>query len=194
MNQFQPKRVHCAHKGQIAASPDQVFRLACPTAEYEWIDGWQCNLIYSESGGNEEGCIFTEDMSAPFLLGQDTLTTTWVTTLYDPEERQIHFCLVTDRTIALYKFRIGDERDGKTSVALDYTLTALNEAGNRAIGPDTEAKLQAMVTMLVGALKHYCETGEMLKAGDAEGLHRSIAGLVPGRVAHHLRALGVRSG
>ena len=43
----------------LSGSPEQVFPLLCPTREYDWIETWQCELIYSDSGFAEPGCIFT---------------------------------------------------------------------------------------------------------------------------------------
>lgn len=36
----------------------EIFPLLCPTREYDWIEGWECDLLYSESGIAEQDCIF----------------------------------------------------------------------------------------------------------------------------------------
>ncbi len=42
----------------VPASPEAVFRQLCPTREHDWIDGWQSELIYTESGYGEDQCVF----------------------------------------------------------------------------------------------------------------------------------------
>jgi hypothetical protein len=165
MSNFEAKRVHCTHEERIQALVDQVFPLACPIEEYKWIDGWQCNITYSRSGRIEDDCIFTEDMIAPFLLGSDVGPTTWITTLYDPEGYCVHFVLITSATVAEYEIDMEDLGSGATSVKWDFTLTSLNGKGSKLIDENTQDKMLAMLTFAAQSLKHYCETGEMLKMG-----------------------------
>lgn len=165
MSNFEAKRVHCTHKERIEAPVDQVFPLACPIEEYKWIDGWQCNMICSESGKIEDDCIFTEDMIAPFLLGPDVGPTTWVTTLYDTEGFCVHFVLITSVTVAEYEIDMEDLGSGATSVKWDFTFTSLNGKGSELIDENTQDKMLAMLAFAGQSLKYYCETGEMLKMG-----------------------------
>ena len=44
--------IHCK------AIVEEVFPLLCPKREEEWIPGWECETIWSNSGYNEEGAIF----------------------------------------------------------------------------------------------------------------------------------------
>ena len=37
------------------APPDRVFPLLCPVREYDWIDGWECRMVYAETGVAELG-------------------------------------------------------------------------------------------------------------------------------------------
>ncbi len=43
------------HMMKIDACPEVVFPLLSPVREAEWIDGWSCEMIHSESGLAEEG-------------------------------------------------------------------------------------------------------------------------------------------
>ena len=42
----------------VPATPDRVFPLLCPVREYEWIPGWECDVLHSVSGVAEEDCVF----------------------------------------------------------------------------------------------------------------------------------------
>jgi hypothetical protein len=62
----------------VDAEGTAVFPLLCPVREYDWIDVWSCDVIYSESGIAELGCVFLTD-----LPGRGTET--WVVTRFEPE-------------------------------------------------------------------------------------------------------------
>ena len=159
---FSGKRVRSTVSETIQAPVDEVFPLACPVEEYKWIDGWQCNLVYSESGKVEKGCIFTESMSAP-LLGYTEGSTTWLTALYDRDRHQVHFILITPISVAQYEIHMEAASADTTRAKLDLTLTATTQQGNAFAEAAAKDATQAMLASLARMLKHYCESGEMLR-------------------------------
>lgn len=161
---FAAERIQIAQTGRIDAPVERVFPLACPYEEYKWIDGWDCDIIHSKSGRIEDGCIFTETRSVPLLHDSHDGVTTWYAVLHDPESFRLHFVLVTPISIIKYRIEMEDLGDATTSVNLDLTLTALNERGNAFIHRGGKERVSAMLAGLGRMLKHYCETGEMLKA------------------------------
>ena len=76
---FKSKRVSRSYCQTINAKPEIVFPLLCPVREAEWLDGWKYNLIYSETGFAEKGCIF----STPHKEEEDTI---WIITEHDKEK------------------------------------------------------------------------------------------------------------
>ena len=64
MSQGQSGRKTVHHVAKIGAPVEKVFPLLCPVREYEWIDGWSCRLVHSESGFAEKGAIFTTGFRA----------------------------------------------------------------------------------------------------------------------------------
>lgn len=164
MSNFKAKRIRITNDGRIGAPVSRVFPLACPYEEYKWIDGWDCEIIYSDSGKVENGCIFTEKRSAPLLHDSDGGATTWVAVLHDPKSYRLHFVLMTDISAIKYEIEMDDAGNDATTIKLDFTLTTLNERGNRFIENGGEEKVGAMLAGLGHMLKHYCETGRMLKA------------------------------
>ena len=163
MSDFKAKRIRIANEGQIRAPVSQVFPLACPHEEYKWIDGWDCDIIYSDSGKVENGCIFTEKRSVPLLHDSDGGVTTWIAVLHDPRTYRLHFVLMTDISAIKYAIEMEDAGDDVTTIKLDFTLTALNQRGNHFIESGGEEKVGMMLAGLGHMLKHYCETGRMLK-------------------------------
>jgi hypothetical protein len=158
------KRIYLSYREEIDAPPEKVFPLLCPVAEYGWIDNWDCALIFTKSGFNEEGCIFTEEMMGPVLFGAP-VKTTWVTDRYDPENHEIQFVIYA-RDSAVVRYSVALKGLGaKTTSELDFEFTGMS---NDVISMDEEeirARLLAIVTFISKSLKHYCETGEMLKGG-----------------------------
>ncbi len=163
MSDFQGKRVVCSHEEKIKAPAGDIFPLACPVEELKWIDGWQYEMVYSKSGGNETHCIFTEAFSGPVLFDAP-ITTTWFTTLYDPENTRVQFVLAAgDKALIKLDIDLKDAEDGAASCRWRFTFTTLNEEANRAVDETIEEKIMAILTFLGSSLKHYCETGEILK-------------------------------
>jgi hypothetical protein len=56
------------HEETIKATMEKLFPLACPVAEYKWIDGWDFEMVYSECGAMEKHCIFRERLTGAFLF------------------------------------------------------------------------------------------------------------------------------
>ena len=46
------------HTQTFNASPSVVFPLLCPTTEFDWMDGWHCEMVYSSSNYHEYNAIF----------------------------------------------------------------------------------------------------------------------------------------
>lgn len=56
---FQAQRAVRSCRQTIDAKPEVVFPLLCPVREAEWLDGWNCRMIYSVGGLVEEGAVFS---------------------------------------------------------------------------------------------------------------------------------------
>ena len=59
MDRFKARRGAHEYIQTNYAAPEKVFPLLCPVREADWIPGWQYELVYSESGVAELGCVFT---------------------------------------------------------------------------------------------------------------------------------------
>ena len=81
------KRVVQSYDFILAAAAEQIFPLLCPVREYDWIDGWSCDLIYSESGVAENNCIFKTASEAEGEM-------TWTVSRYEPD-RAIEFVIIS---------------------------------------------------------------------------------------------------
>ncbi len=157
------KRVVVAITREIKSSPDKIFPLACPVEELRWIPDWDYNLVYSVSGVNETNCIFTEEKSGP-LFFEKPLATTWVTAEHDPDKHRILFQIfLAKKAIIRFEFTFRTVGKELSSCTWHLTFTAIDEETNQKSEDEIQSKLELMANFLADALKHYCETGEILK-------------------------------
>ena len=109
---------------ELNAPPEAVFPLLCPVREYEWLEGWACEMIYSESGVAEANCIFETKFKGE--------SATWTVSRYEPPKR-IEFVVVTPQ-IQVCRLNISLEPCEKgTRLRWVRIFTGLSERGNEAI-------------------------------------------------------------
>ena len=53
-------------------------------------------------------------------------------------------------------------QENRTEVRFRWTVTTLNEEGNKIVGDHFDDRIEMILTVLGRALKHYCENGEKL--------------------------------
>ena len=124
-------------KKAFSAAPTAVFEQLCPTREYDWIDGWECDLVYTSTGYAEPGCIFTTPDTSAFGKGL------WLFTQYDPP-KTIGLAIISDDIAEQTMIEVVDNHDGTSTGRWTMTFTALNQEGNEVIDsmPDHDAGLE----------------------------------------------------
>lgn len=153
---FEAKRVVRTYTQHIIATPEKVFPLLCPVREMEWLDGWTYEMIYSESGIAEKGCVFKNKLAGD-------VDTIWVISSYDPP-RYIEFVRITpDAAVVQFDIKLRDNGDGTTDAEITYTFTGLTEAGNAYVESFANEKFIGFMSWWEKAMNHYIQTGEMLK-------------------------------
>lgn len=147
-------RVHFSHPQHIQAEPEAIFPLLCPVREFDWIPVWDCELVYTESGLAEEGCVFQTDGEG----GTDT----WVISRHEPLER-VSFVRVNLLRVIRYDIYLEPNGDGSTTLRWEQEITALNEEGDRHVAALTQEDFSATIGKVEGMLAHYLKTGEPLR-------------------------------
>lgn len=159
-NQFIRKQGHLKAAQTLKATPDKVFPLLCPTREYDWIETWKCELLFSQSGFAELDCIF-----ATHFPGDEREI--WVVDCYEPNEL-IQFIRISESRAIRYRITLTDNDNGTTTASWEQTITALTEAGNRYVEILSNVEFGQKIKGLENMLNHYLETGKMLKAQTIE--------------------------
>jgi hypothetical protein len=189
----QQRREIVEHETTINGDIDECFALGCPVAELLWIDGWKFDLVYSESGKNETGCVFLEPGSGRKMLGSPGANTYWYTTRFDVEQHRFDAIWLTrDLTIARWKVTMTDLGGGQTRVHWRLSYTGLGAEGNRLIGePGLDLRMKMGLSFLATALKHYVESGSIYRFTIWRKL-RLAASLVGASVSRYFRSSATR--
>lgn len=154
---FEARQVTQQYRQTIDASPEKVFPLLCPVREAEWLDGWRCTMLHSQSGLVEAGAVF----STPREGEPDTV---WVVTKYDPSKFRIEFTRFTHRSrICVLKIGVRPRDQSSSYVDIAYTYTGISPAGNQFIDALTEEGFRADMKHWEDAVNHFLKTGERLK-------------------------------
>ncbi|MDM8538296.1 hypothetical protein QUF70_16195 [Desulfobacterales bacterium HSG17] len=154
---FKPKRVTRTHVQKIEAPSSKVFPLLCPVREYDWIEIWKCNIIWSESGVAENNCIFTTDF--PDRGGLET----WTVSRYE-ENRAIEFVIISqDFKAAKLDIHLTDNGDNTTDARWTRTITGLSDDGNKYVENFSSEHFIHEMKLLEQMMNHYLKTGKMLK-------------------------------
>lgn len=151
-------RIIRSFKMHLTAAPAEVFRLLCPTREYDWIDTWKCRMVYSDSGYAESDCIFKTDFPA------DGPEDTWVVSRYEPP-LMIEFVRVNTLRAIRYTISLRETAGGETEAAWRQVITGLNEEGNSFVQDLDEAAFQKRMGEIEIMLNHYQGTGQMRRHG-----------------------------
>lgn len=153
-----PIRVKHTYTQTLAGSPSTVFPLLCPVRETEWVNGWEPNLVISESGVAELDCIF--------IMPDQPHESIWVVTQWEPTAYYIEFVKVTPGLlVGRIEIRLQAGAAGQTLAEVSYSYTALSEAGERFVESFTEAHYAAFMQAWEAELNHFLTTGQKRPGG-----------------------------
>jgi hypothetical protein len=154
MSVFRGTRITETYTMRIAAPPAKVFPLLCPEREKEWLDGWACEMIHSETGFAEPGCTFVTDLPPEGRAY-------WLMTRHEPPHTGEYVRFVPGLMFVVLTLRLA-ERDGGTALDIAYAHTGISAAGNAFIAREAGDNAARRFRWMENALNHYLATGEKL--------------------------------
>jgi hypothetical protein len=158
MQSFKGRRVARTYTWEIPSAPDKVFPLLCPVRETEWIPGWSCEMIYSESGVAEKGCIFKTSFPGD---GEEL----WVISRHEPDSGHFEAVrFIEGSKLVTVEVSLASADGRSTTLTWVQTATGLDNSGNEYLEAFPEQASQTHMDALGKLLAHYCETGKMLGA------------------------------
>ncbi len=149
---FKRKQVLAART--FSAPPDVVFKQFCPTREMDWIDGWTADLIWTETGYAETGCIFTTPESN--VLGSGL----WIITRFDMNEHFELFRIIDNHVVQQFQIDLADHGNGTCTGTWTLTFTALSQAGNAIVESIPDA--DPVFRRVLDGLEHFVTTGALM--------------------------------
>jgi hypothetical protein len=143
------KRTGFTRQKTLRATPEKIFKLLCPTTEYDWIPDWQCELLHSDSGYAELNAIF----KTKFFNIEET----WVCTRYEPN-RIMEYIRTSGNICAKLNITLTDNYDGTVTSTWTHTFSSLNNKGNSVLS-DIENYIQRCA-LCFDELEYYLENGQ----------------------------------
>lgn len=115
-----------SHRIVVEAPADQAFMFFTPAGEELWVDGWQPTYVHPTDGRTEAGMVF--------VTGQGDEFTVWTLVDFDRVNLRSRYqrCTPASRT-GLVEVQCAALDAERTEVRVQYTLTALNVAGQRSL-------------------------------------------------------------
>jgi hypothetical protein len=155
------RRITRRYAMTIEASAADAFVYMCPRREHEYLPDWKAEIVYSESGYAEAGCIFQTRRD------EDPEATTWVIHTHDPRNLEVHFVMVTPGSrvgrLSVVCAPIEGEAN-RCRATFTYEITPIAEHGDRFLNDVfTAENFEAMMQGEEKALNHFLAKGHMLK-------------------------------
>lgn len=143
------------HRRQFSSPPEKVFQQLCPTRELDWIDGWDCDLLYTTTGYVEPDCIFSTQETNSIGPGL------WIFTDYKPDERVQIVRIINNSIVESFSITLKDNGDGTCEGTWHMIFTGINEKGSEMVTamPEEFPELGAATA----GLEHFLNTGELLR-------------------------------
>lgn len=136
--------------------PNDIFPLLCPVREYDWIQPWQCEMVYTDSGKAELDCVFKTNFP------EDGPEDTWVISRYEPPE-YIEFVRINPIRSIRYAIELTQQDDKNTQAIWKQVITGLNPEGDIFVTGFTDEAYCEEMSMLQKMINHFLRTGEILK-------------------------------
>jgi hypothetical protein len=144
----------------LNASPRHVFPLLCPQREYDWIEPWQCRMIFSETGVAEDNAVFYTDFR------QDRGPEWWVVSRYEPVRAIAFVRFSPGNRITRLDIHLAADGPMHTIATWTQTMTALSPEGNAYIDHYGDSSYTQEINTLEHLLNYYLQTGRPLKLSE----------------------------
>jgi hypothetical protein len=150
---FKARRKWRCFSGTWETTVEELFPLFCPAREADWILGWDCELIYTDSGYVEENCIFRTDEANPVGEGL------WMFTGFEANH-YVDFVRFREDIVTRARITVTDNHDGTVTATWDMVSTGLTTKGNEQVDkmPEQDAHFGAFIKMV----DYYLKTGRTI--------------------------------
>jgi len=144
----------------LESDPETIFPLLCPVREYEWIESWACEMVFSVTGFAELDGIFRT------LDPVSGLEDTWVISRHE-SPNLVEFVRWNPHRVIHYSISLKALGPGRTETEWKQVITGLGDEGNKSVLALDGKEFEAMCRMEEKMLNHFLRTGKRLSAAGA---------------------------
>lgn len=155
MNISKPNRATRTYTQKLVASPARVFPLLCPVREADWIQGWDPQAVFSDSGVAEPDCVFLTEAEPGHAI--------WYITRHEPRNGFIEMIKITPAVTACKLTIQLRPVAGGSDAVITYSHTSLGPAGDAFVASFTEEHYQQFMHEWETRINHYLTHGEALR-------------------------------
>jgi len=141
---------------ELDAAPEDIFPLLCPVREYEWIQPWKCEMVYTDSGKAELDCVFKTNFP------EDGPEDTWVISSYEPP-KYIEFVRTNTIRSIRYGIELTQKGSKSTQAVWKQVITGLNADGDSFVDNCKDEVYSGEMKILQGMINHFLKTGRMMR-------------------------------
>lgn len=153
---FKSERITRSASIRLEGSIEDVFPLFGPVREKDWADGWDPEIIFSETNLVEQHMVFRTLSTNP-----DEKYFRWVITQYFPDQHTIEYTVSTENRVWCINVKCS-QHSSETLATISYTYIGLTPEGNRL---NREALLKMYAHDLRDweeAINYYLQCGKRL--------------------------------
>jgi len=149
------KKLVRSYRQTLTGSAAEIFPLLCPVREKDWLPGWDYQLIYSESGYAEKGCVFE--------TGNVYGSYRWIVTNYDSDIYTIQFVKINEDVSVIIDIALEEERRDLCHCQIEYAFIPHNEETAEQVYRENSAEnFRSHMQIWETALNYYLQRHEML--------------------------------
>ncbi len=155
MRVTKPNRVTRTFTQQLVARPSKVFPLLCPVREADWLEGWDPQIVLSQSGVAEPDCVF--------VTGGSTSNTFWYITRHEPSNDFVEMIKITPGVTACkLTIQLRPVEEG-SEATITYAHTSLGSAGDTFVTSFTAEYYNGFMRDWETRMNHYLAHGSVLR-------------------------------
>jgi len=150
------RKLERSYQQTLQGKKEEIFPLLCPVREKEWLRGWDYNLIYSNSGLAEKGCVFETN--------NDFGSFQWIMTKYDSTDYEIQFVkFIQNKMIVVIDIELLDGEGDIVYCNIEYSFTAIDDSIiDKMHEGHTIEKFNRHMKFWEDSMNYFLKTGKML--------------------------------
>lgn len=156
LTDYKAERISRTASFLVKEDVKKVFPLFGPVREMEWAEGWEPQIVFSETMDVETKMIF---QTAERFENEGKYT--WVISQYFPERYLIEYTVSTPERIWFITVQCAENGE-QTHVTVTYTFTGLTEKGHELNKQALEKMYAENLKDWEAAINYYLTTGKPL--------------------------------